>query len=129
MGIDAEINIEDLPPILGEKTQINQLFTNLIANAIKFHSENSLIINLFAVDRDSFWEFHVCDNGIGIAQEYHESVFTMFKRLHSKNQYEGSGIGLATCQKIMNDHQGKIYIHSVPEGGSDFVCTFPKVIV
>jgi light-regulated signal transduction histidine kinase (bacteriophytochrome) len=92
-----------------------------------FTLKKKLVINIFAVDRDSFCEFHVCDNGIGIAQEYHESVFTMFKRLHSKNQYEGSGIGLATCQKIVNDHQGEIYIQSIPDGGSDFVCTFPKI--
>jgi PAS domain-containing protein len=82
--ISAEINIGNLPPILGEPTQINQLFTNLIANALKFRSERPLAINIFAEERDSLWEFHVCDNGIGIAQEYHESVFTMFKRLHSK---------------------------------------------
>ncbi|MDP4724832.1 MAG: ATP-binding protein [Alphaproteobacteria bacterium] len=125
--IGAQINIKNLPQIIGEPTQINQLFTNLIGNALKFHSEKPLVMNIFVVDHDSFWEFHVCDNGIGISREYHESIFTMFKRLHSKTQYEGSGIGLATCQKIANDHHGEIYVQSVPEGGSDFICTFPKI--
>lgn len=125
--INGIINVETLPVILGVTTQINQLFTNLISNAIKFHSEKSLVINIFALDKGNVWEFHVCDNGIGVAQEYHESIFTMFKRLHSKNQYEGSGIGLATCKKIVNEHQGEIYVQSVPEGGSDFVFVLPKL--
>ena len=125
--IDARLNVGTLPTILGSATQINQLFTNLISNAIKFRSEKPLIIDIFAVDVGDFWEIHVRDNGIGIAQEYHEGIFTMFKRLHSKNQYEGSGIGLATCQKIVNDHGGEIYVQSAPEGGSDFIFTLPKV--
>ncbi|MES2607605.1 MAG: ATP-binding protein [Pseudomonadota bacterium] len=125
--IGGHLSVEPLPTILGAPTQINQLFTNLIGNAIKFHSERPLTINIFAVDRGPWWEFHVSDNGIGIAPEYHKSIFTMFSRLHSKNQYEGSGIGLATCQKIVNDHNGEIYVQSTPEGGSDFVFTVPAV--
>lgn len=124
--IGAQLNIGTLPVILGNKTQINQLLTNLISNAIKFRSSNPLAIEIFAVDADCSWEFHVRDNGIGIAPEYHESIFTVFKRLHSKNKYEGSGIGLAICKRIVNDHHGKIYIQSPPEGGSDFIFTLPK---
>lgn len=125
--IGGSLSVEPLPIILGVPAQINQLFTNLIGNAIKFHSKKPLAIEIFALDKGSVWEFHVRDNGIGIAQEYHESIFTIFKRLHSKHQYEGSGIGLATCKKIVNDHHGEIYVQSVPEGGSDFVFTFPKI--
>ena len=66
------------------------------------------------------------DNGIGIEKEYHKSIFTMFKRLHSKNQYEGSGIGLALCQKIIHEHLGEIYVESPLGGGSEFIFTFPK---
>ena len=67
------------------------------------------------------------DNGIGISAEYQNDVFAMFKRLHSKSQYEGSGIGLATCKKIIEDLGGEIYVQAAPEGGSDFVFTLPKV--
>ena len=86
-------------------------------------------MGIYAIEKENFWEFHVCDNGIGIPPEYHTSIFDMFKRLHSKNQYEGSGIGLATCKKIVNDHDGTIYVQSNPEGGSDFVFTLPKMKV
>ena len=68
------------------------------------------------------------DNGIGIEEEYHTSIFTMFKRLHTKNQFEGSGIGLATCQKIVENHFGEIYVKSAPEGGSIFIVSLPKVV-
>ena len=125
--ISAQLNISALPMISGNKTQISQLFTNLVSNAIKFHSEKPLVIEIFAINRDDFWEFHVRDNGIGIAPEYYKDIFGMFKRLHSKNKYEGSGIGLATCQKIVHDHDGEIFVQSAPEGGSEFIFTFPKI--
>jgi two-component system sensor kinase FixL len=125
--IGAQIKIDALPTVLGIKTQFNQLFTNLIGNAIKFRSENPLVIEVFAIEKDSFLEIHVRDNGIGISEGYQKDIFTMFKRLHSKSQYEGSGIGLATCKRIVNDHGGEIYVQSAPEGGSDFVFTLPKV--
>ena len=125
--IGAQIKIDALPTILGIKTQFNQLFTNLIGNAIKFRSKTPLVIDVFAIDRDDFWEIHVRDNGIGISAEYQNDVFAMFKRLHSKSQYEGSGIGLATCKKIIEDLGGEIYVQAAPEGGSDFVFTLPKV--
>ncbi|MES2252642.1 MAG: ATP-binding protein [Pseudomonadota bacterium] len=124
---DADIKVGNLPVILGIESQIEQLITNLISNAFKFKSDRPLVLNIFALDCGSFWEFHVQDNGIGIEEEDHKNIFSAFKRLHSKNQYEGSGIGLATCQKIVNEHLGDIYIQSMPEGGSDFVFTLPKV--
>lgn len=127
--IDACLNIAELPTILGEPTQIDQLFTNLIENAIKFRSEKPLIIDIFAVEKSLFWEIHVRDNGIGINEEYHKNIFTMFKRLHGKSQYEGSGIGLAICQKIVHEHFGKIYVKSVPAEGSDFIFTLPKTLI
>jgi two-component system sensor kinase FixL len=127
--IDACLNISELPTVLGEPTQIDQLFTNLVENAIKFRSDKPLVIDIFTVEKTLFWEIHMRDNGIGINEEYHKSIFTMFKRLHGKSQYEGSGIGLAICQKIVHEHFGKIYVKSVPEGGSDFVFTLPKTLV
>ncbi|MES2253350.1 MAG: ATP-binding protein [Pseudomonadota bacterium] len=124
--VDACFKIAPLPSVLGEPTQITQLFANLIENALKFHASKPLIIDLFAIEKTYFWEFHIRDNGIGIEKEYHRSIFSMFKRLHSKNQYEGSGIGLAICQKIVHAHLGKIYVKSVTEGGSEFIFTLPK---
>ena len=126
LEIGARLNVGHLPTILGEPTQVNQLFTNLISNSLKFHSEKPVIIDIFSIEDELFWEFHVRDNGIGIEKEYHKSVFTMFKRLNSKNQYEGSGIGLSICQKIVHEHLGEIYVESPPGGGSEFIFTFPK---
>ena len=93
---------------------------------MKFHSDKPVIINIFSVEKSCFWEIHICDNGIGINEEDNKDIFTIFKRLHSKNQYEGSGIGLATCQKIVHEHFGEIRVKSIPEGGSEFIFTLPK---
>ncbi|MES2252884.1 MAG: ATP-binding protein [Pseudomonadota bacterium] len=124
--VDACFKVAYLPAIFGSPTQIKQLFLNLISNSLKFHSDKPLIIELFAVEKTSFWEIHIRDNGIGIDEEYREDIFTIFKRLHSKNQYEGSGIGLSTCQKIVHEHLGEIHVKSIPEGGSEFIFTLPK---
>jgi signal transduction histidine kinase len=83
--IGAQVKIKTLPIIWCVKTQFNQLFTNLISNAVKIRSESPLVIDVFALDKDDFWEIHVRDNGIGIAEEYKNDIFTMFKRLHSKS--------------------------------------------
>jgi light-regulated signal transduction histidine kinase (bacteriophytochrome) len=124
--IGAQFNITALPVILGVPTQIKQLLMNIINNALKFHSEKPLIITIFTIEQTNFWEFHIRDNGIGIDEEYKQIIFSMFKRLHNKYQYEGSGIGLSICQQIVQEHLGEIYVQSVPEGGSDFVFTLPK---
>ena len=127
--IGAHIEVCALPIISGDRTQITQLFTNLIDNALKFCAEKKPRIEIYAIESSGFWEFHVRDNGIGIEKEYHKSIFTMFKRLHSKNQFEGSGIGLATCQKIVENHFGEIYVKSALDGGSEFIVTLPKTSI
>ena len=124
----ARFIIDVLPTISGNQTQIEQLFINLIDNALKFSSTVTPSIHIFVIESGLFWEFHVQDNGIGIPDEYHKSIFTMFNRLHSKNLYEGSGIGLATCQKIVHEHLGAIRVQSPPNVGSDFIFTLPKVV-
>ncbi len=124
--IGAQLNVRELPTISGIENQINQLFTNLISNALKFRSKTPLMIDISVIDKGSFFEFRVSDNGIGIEEEYHKSIFNVFTRLHSKSKYEGSGIGLSTCQKIVNGHQGEIYVQSVLGEGSDFIFTLPK---
>ncbi len=106
--------------------QIYQVFINLIDNALKYRSHKKLIIDIFSIDKDSSWEIHIKDNGLGVDKEFQESIFNIFNRLHSKNEFEGSGVGLATCRKIINKHQGRIYIESVCGEGSDFIITLPK---
>ncbi|MBY0462126.1 MAG: PAS domain-containing protein [Alphaproteobacteria bacterium] len=125
--INGQIKIAHLPTIKAEPVQIDQLFMNLIGNAIKFRSKKPLIVEIFAIENDSFWEIHVKDNGIGIDKEYHQSVFEAFKRLNSRHIYEeGSGVGLSICQKIVERHEGIISIQSNPEGGCDFIIKIPK---
>ncbi|MGI0481842.1 sensor histidine kinase [Geminocystis sp. CENA526] len=122
----ATINYQKLPLIMGDKFQLTQLWQNLISNAIKFHSEKPLIINITVEDKINQWLFAVEDNGIGIAPEFKERIFIIFQRLHRQEHYEGTGIGLALCQKIINRHGGKIWVESDIGKGAKFLFTIPK---
>ena len=124
---DAHFTIGTLPIVLGVRMYIHRLFLNLIDNAFKFRSQKPLHIKVFAIEKNQSIEFHVCDNGIGIENEYHESIFNMFSRLHDKYSYEGSGIGLAICKEIIQKHHGKIKVISTPGYGSEFIVTLPKL--
>ena len=123
----AEIIINPLPIISGIRPHIDRLFLNLIDNAFKFRSTKPLAIHIFAIDQKEHWQFHVCDNGIGINNQYHESIFNMFNRLHNHSEYEGSGIGLAVCKEIVHKHKGTISVQSTPNNGSEFIITLPKL--
>ena len=115
------INISQLPKVFGNSTQLMQLFQNLISNAIKFRHENtSPIIDIDVVIKGNFAVFSVQDNGIGIAKSDISKVFLLFKKLHSKEEYQGSGIGLALCHRIVKKHKGTIYIESNVERGTCF---------
>ena len=127
--IGGQLILGNLPIIVGVGSQMRQLFTNLVSNALKFRSERPLVVTIDAVEEEHAWTFHVRDNGIGIDDAYHSRIFTMFTRLHSRQTYEGSGIGLALCQKIVHDHFGTIEVTSVPGEGSDFIITLPKMNV
>ena len=122
----AKIIVEDLPTVLVNPTEISQLFRNLISNSIKFKSDRQAQIKITALLQDNQWLITVEDNGIGIESEYQKIVFQPFKRLHSQEQYSGSGIGLAICQKIVERHQGYIGVQSQPGKGSTFYFTLPK---
>ena len=124
---NACIRSKHMPTILGDKVQIMQVFMNLIENALKFRAERPLVIDISSTEQKEFWEFSIKDNGIGIDEKYREGIFDMFKRLHTKDQYEGSGIGLSICKKIIQMYGGDIYVKSNPEGGSDFTFTIPKI--
>ena len=110
----AVITQDELPSVWADKTQLTQLFQNLISNAIKFKGKNPPKIHVSAEKKDRFWEFQVSDNGIGIDPDYTEKVFIIFQRLHTRREYPGTGIGLAVCKRIVQRHGGKIWFESEP---------------
>lgn len=122
---NAEIVCGPLPVILADQTQLGQLFQNLISNAIKYRGADPPRIHIGANRQDAGWLFFVADNGIGIAPEFFERIFVIFQRLHTREEYPGTGIGLAVCQKIVERHGGKIWLESTPGAGSTFFFTIP----
>ena len=122
----AEIVVEPLPTALVDATQLRQVFLNLISNAIKFRGDQPCRILVSAQDRGDEWQFGVTDNGIGIEPRYAERVFALFQRLHTRDEYPGTGIGLAVCKKIIERHGGRIWIESPDGPGTAFYFTFPK---
>jgi len=125
---NVDLRIGELPSVFCETNQIGMVFYNLINNAIKFNKNEKPIVTVTNHDDGSedFWKFSVADNGIGIAPEYQEKIFEIFRRLHSKSEYEGTGIGLALCQKIIDRHGGRIWIESEPGEGATFFFTIDK---
>jgi two-component system, sensor histidine kinase len=127
--VQADIIVESLPVIRGYRTEIKQLFQNLITNGIKFRKKDMFPeIRIAAQDMNKYWKFSFADNGIGIEKEHFDKIFVIFQRLHNRSQYEGSGIGLAHCKKIVELHNGGIGLESVPGEGSTFFFTIPGVI-
>ena len=116
---------DELPVVRGARSSLGQLFQNLIGNALKFGGDAPLrvVVSCECVDGD--WRFSVRDNGIGIAREHHERIFEAFQRLHTRGEYQGTGIGLAICRKVVELHGGRIWVEPVPGGGSDFRFTLP----
>jgi PAS domain S-box-containing protein len=122
----AEITITTLPVINGYPTELKLLFQNLIINAIKFRKNNyAPSIKITAEQTNDHWTFVVQDNGIGIEDQHREKIFIIFRRLHTREKYEGSGIGLAHCKKIVELHGGKIWVESEVGEGSRFYFTIP----
>ena len=122
----AEIIIGDLPTVSINPTEISQLLRNLISNSLKFRSKQKPRIEITSELKQDRYSISVKDNGIGIEPEYHSKIFQVFKRLHSQEQYSGSGVGLSICQKIVERHQGKIEVESQLGKGSTFSFTLPK---
>ncbi|NRF67729.1 response regulator [Aquincola sp. S2] len=122
----ATITTDTLPIVQGDPTQLLQLFQNLIANAIKFRGELAPQVHVGAQATEEGWHFSVSDNGIGIAPEHFERIFVLFQRLHGRNQYPGTGIGLALCKRIVERHGGHIWVESAPGRGSTFRFTLPR---
>lgn len=120
------IEVDALPKIQGFETGLRSLFQNLISNAIKFSKpEVTPKIKISAIEQNG-WTFVIEDNGIGIADKHKDKIFSIFKRLHSKEEYEGTGIGLAHCKKIIDLHKGELWVDSKPGSGSTFYFTIPN---
>ncbi|MDZ4765042.1 MAG: ATP-binding protein [Chloroflexota bacterium] len=121
----AQVTSAALPTLYGNQGQLIQLFQNLISNAIKFRRDKPPVVRIGAKRLRREWEFFVEDNGIGIDQQYIERLFVIFQRLHTKDQYPGTGIGLAICKKVVENHRGRIWVESTPDQGTTFYFTLP----
>ena len=116
----ALVSHPHLPIVLGDASQLLQLFQNLISNALKFRSAEPPRIHVSATYQETGWVFAVQDNGIGISPEYADRIFVIFQRLHTREEYPGTGIGLSVCKKIVERHQGRIWVESQPGQGATF---------
>jgi light-regulated signal transduction histidine kinase (bacteriophytochrome) len=123
----AIIHVAPLPVVNGY-VYLKSLFQNLLSNALKFHKPGSVPeVSISSIEKHGEFIFSIKDNGIGMEKEYHERVFTIFQRLHSREEFAGTGIGLSQCRKIVELHGGKIWIESEPGKGTTFNFTIPKL--
>lgn len=122
----AMVVYDTLPVVPADAIQLSQVFQNLVGNAVKFRGEAAPRIRVAASDLGCEWRFAVKDNGIGLEAQYAEKVFVIFQRLHSRQEYPGTGIGLAICKRIVERHGGRIWFESEPGAGATFYFTLPK---
>ncbi|MEI7733984.1 MAG: PAS domain S-box protein [Ferruginibacter sp.] len=127
--INADIITAHLPVIRAGKTAMLQLMQNLISNALKYNDKEKAVITISGEENDNEWMITVKDNGIGIEAEFADKIFVIFQRLHTKEQYGGTGIGLSVCKKIVEKYKGKIWVKSTPGIGSAFIFTIPKSVI
>jgi len=124
----TEVLYDRLPVVVADGRLLVQLFQNLIGNSIKFHGKESPRVRISAEKHTREWVFAIADNGIGIASEHLQSIFGIFKRLHTHAEYPGSGIGLSICKKIVEQHGGKIWVESAPGEGATFKFVLPTLL-
>ena len=123
----ARVTHDPLPTVKGDDTQLVQVFQNLIGNGIKFRGKMTPCVHVSAKEKTENWVFAIQDNGIGIDPQYADRIFVIFQRLHSHGEYPGSGIGLAICKKVIENHDGRIWFESHPGKGTTFYFTIPKM--
>lgn len=124
---DVKITRNTLPRVMADPSQIEQLFQNLLSNAIKFHGERPPEIRVDVENLEGEWKISVSDNGIGISPEHQKKIFKVFTRLHTREEYEGTGIGLSICKRIVERHGGRIWVDSEELKGSTFYFTIPQL--
>ena len=122
----AGVTHDPLPRVMADETQLIQLFQNLLGNAIKFRDEKQPRIHVSAKEDSNECLFSVSDNGIGINPEYFDRIFVIFQRLHGREEYPGTGVGLSVCKRIVERHGGRIWVESQPGEGSTFHFAIPK---
>jgi light-regulated signal transduction histidine kinase (bacteriophytochrome) len=123
----AQITHDPLPTVVGETSLLVTVFQNLVGNALKFRGEQPPQVHISVQLDGDFWLFRVADNGIGIDPAYQDRIFVIFQRLHSKDAYPGTGIGLALCRKIIDYHRGQIWLDPDITSGSAFCFTLPAI--
>jgi light-regulated signal transduction histidine kinase (bacteriophytochrome) len=121
----AIVTADAMPQVIADVGQLTQLLTNLIGNALKFRGGTPPRVHVGAARSGRMWTISVQDNGIGISPEYFERIFVIFQRLHSREEYAGTGVGLAICKKIVERHGGRIWVESTPGHGARFSFTLP----
>jgi light-regulated signal transduction histidine kinase (bacteriophytochrome) len=124
----ASISHKPLPQVIAERTRMIQVLQNLVDNAIKFRKKGVVPeIQISALPMNNMWRFAIQDNGIGIPSEYFDKIFTLFERLHRREDYPGTGLGLALCKRIIEGNGGRIWVESEVGKGSTFYFTLPMV--
>ena len=123
----AELKYDELPTVVGDRTLLTQLIQNLVSNAIKFRSDAAPVITIENTAQGDEQSFAVSDNGIGFDAKHHERVFEVFKTLHPRDKFDGNGIGLSICKKVVERHGGKIWVDSESGSGTCFQFTLPGV--
>ncbi|HLP19463.1 MAG TPA: ATP-binding protein, partial [Chitinophagales bacterium] len=126
---NAAIICDELPEITADRTQMLQLFQNIIANGIKYNESETPMVKVTCITKSNEVEIAIADNGIGIDENYHERVFQIFQRIQTTREYSGSGIGLTICKKIVDGMNGRIFIESNVGAGSTFRLVFPATIL
>lgn len=124
---NATINLGELPDIVGDRARLARILQNLLANALKFRGADAPVITVTAAVGDGVWRFTIHDNGIGIDPAHHQRIFEIFQRLHLRDEYPGTGIGLAICRKLVEQIGGRIWVESQPSAGAAFNFTLPII--
>jgi light-regulated signal transduction histidine kinase (bacteriophytochrome) len=122
----TQLTVKNLPAVVGVKTQLGQVFQNLISNAIKYRRQEQPHIIIDGMEESANWKFSVSDNGIGIDPMFFDKIFVIFQRLNKETDSQGTGIGLAICKKIVEGHGGRIWVESLQGSGSTFYFTIQK---